>query len=180
MLLAGLSTGHMIGMGIVAVLFVGFALVCSFVIPRRMPDFPGSKGIGVFAIACIALFAAQLASVLFFGVEKSEAKGAEPAGGAKGGAAHAISVTESEFKIALPPQKTLAPGSYTLTVKNSGKIPHDLAITGPKLSGTPTTPMIAPGATSKMTVSLETGMYQLYCTVPGHRKLGMAATISVG
>jgi hypothetical protein len=72
MLVAGLSTGHTIGMLIVAGIFVGFALVCSFVIPRRNPDFPGKNGIGLFAIVCIVLFAAQLTSVLVFGAEKKE------------------------------------------------------------------------------------------------------------
>ena len=70
MLLAGLSTGHTIGMVIVAVTFIGFALVSSFVIPRRQPDFPGKNGISVFAIVCIVLFVAQLTSVIVFGVEK--------------------------------------------------------------------------------------------------------------
>jgi len=70
MLLAGLSTGHTIGMVIVAVTFIGFALVSSFVIPRRQPDFPGKNGISVFALVCIVLFVAQLTSVIVFGVEK--------------------------------------------------------------------------------------------------------------
>jgi hypothetical protein len=60
----------MIGLGIVAAIFIGFALVSSFVIPRRNPDFPGKSGIGVFAIVCVFLFAAQITAVLVFGVEK--------------------------------------------------------------------------------------------------------------
>jgi hypothetical protein len=72
MLLAGLSTGNTIGLSVVAALFVGFALVSSFVVPRRVPDFPGEKGIGVFAIVCVVLFAAQLTAVIVFGVEKDE------------------------------------------------------------------------------------------------------------
>ena len=70
MLLAGLSTGHTIGMIIVALTFIGFALISSFVIPRRRPDYPGKNGIGVFAIVCLVLFAAQLTSVIVFCVEK--------------------------------------------------------------------------------------------------------------
>jgi hypothetical protein len=77
MLLAGLATGNKIGLAVVAVIFVGFALVCSFVIPRRKPDFPGEKGIGVFAIVCVVLFAAQLTSILVFDKEKKEDKPAK-------------------------------------------------------------------------------------------------------
>jgi hypothetical protein len=80
MLLAGLTTSHMIGMLIIAGIFIAFALVCSFVIPRRNPDFPGEKGIGVFAIVCVVLFVAQLASVILLGVEKEESP--QPATGA--------------------------------------------------------------------------------------------------
>src|SRR5882672_1559600 len=72
MLLAGLSTGNMIGLSLVAGIFIVFALVCSFVIPRSHPDFPGKAGIGVFAIVCVVLFIAQLTAVLHFGVEKKE------------------------------------------------------------------------------------------------------------
>lgn len=70
MLLAGLSTGHTIGMIVVALTFIAFALISSLVIPRRQPDYPGKNGIGVFAIVCLVLFAAQLTSVIVFGVEK--------------------------------------------------------------------------------------------------------------
>lgn len=70
MLVAGFSTGHIIGLSVVAAVFVGFALISSFVVPRRRPDFPGKNGIGVFAIVCVLLFAAQLTSIFVFGVEK--------------------------------------------------------------------------------------------------------------
>jgi hypothetical protein len=77
MLLAGLATQNKIGLLVIAGIFVGFALVCSFVISRRNPDFPGEKGIGVFAIVCVVLFAAQLTSILVFDKEKKEDKPAK-------------------------------------------------------------------------------------------------------
>jgi uncharacterized cupredoxin-like copper-binding protein len=176
---AAISTGNMIGLSIVAAIFVAFALVASFVVPRRNPDFPGKNGIGVFAIVAVVLFAAQLTAVLVFGVEK-EANAAEHAPAAPSGPPHTLKVDENEFKIILPPTKTLAPGSYTFVVQNVGKIPHDLAIEGPNLTGTAKTPTIAPGKTAKLTVSLGQGTYQLYCTIPGHRAAGMVAKLAVG
>jgi uncharacterized cupredoxin-like copper-binding protein len=180
-LLAGLSTGHTIGLSIVAVVFIGFALVSSFVAPRRWPDYPGKTGIGIFAVVCVLLFAAQLSSVWVFGAE-SEAKGAEATAGEQGTSAssHTIKVQETEFKISLPSQKTLAPGKYTFDVTNAGKIPHDLAIEGGKVAGPSTSPLIAAGKTATLTVSLEKGSYTLYCSVPGHRALGMLAKLAVG
>ena len=179
MLLAGLSTGNTIGLSVVAALFVGFALVSSFVVPRRFPDFPGKNGIGVFAIVCTVLFVAQLAAVIVFGVE-SEAKGAEHAAGKQGGPSHTIKVQEKEFRIVLPGLKTLAPGSYIFKVQNVGKIPHDLAIDGPKVTGGKKTSLIQPGGTATLTVALGKGSYTLYCNVPGHRAAGMSAKIAVG
>lgn len=72
--LAALTTGHKIGLAVVAVLFIGFALSASFLAPRRWPNFPGEHGISVFILASLALFAAMLAAVLVFGREKKEEK----------------------------------------------------------------------------------------------------------
>ena len=43
LVLAGLSTGHKIGLGIVGAVFICFALLASFVAPRRRPDFPAGR-----------------------------------------------------------------------------------------------------------------------------------------
>ena len=93
MLLAGLATSHIIGMSLIAGAFIAFALVCSFVIPRRNPDFPGEKGIGVFAIVCVALFVAQLASVIILGVEKEETPEPSKAAHVQTHATHARSLS---------------------------------------------------------------------------------------
>ena len=80
MLLAGLSTGHLIGLALVGGAFIAFALVASFVASRRWPDFPGEKGLPVFIIASVAFFIAMLTAVWVFGVEQKEpAKGAAAA-----------------------------------------------------------------------------------------------------
>jgi plastocyanin len=180
-LLAGLSTGHTIGLSIVAVLFIAFALASSFLAPRRWPDYPGKAGIGIFAIVCVLLFAAQLTSVWVFGAE-SEAKGAEGAAAEQGAssASHTINVQEKEYRIVLPAAKTLTPGTYTFEVKNDGQTGHNLVIEGGSLAGPTTTSTIAPGETLQLKASLEAGTYTLYCSIDGHRKLGMLAKLTVG
>jgi hypothetical protein len=62
-----ISTGHEIGLIVVAVVFILFALVASFVAPRLKPDFPGPNGLGPFVIASIVLFVLMVAAVNFFG-----------------------------------------------------------------------------------------------------------------
>jgi uncharacterized cupredoxin-like copper-binding protein len=110
----------------------------------------------------------MITAVEVFGVEKSEA-GTEAHAGAK-----TIDVTESDYKIALPSLKTLAPGTYTFVVKNEGKVAHDLVV------GTKPTKLIQPGGTAELTVALEAGTVSLFCSVDGHRRLGMNTTLSVG
>ncbi len=167
MLLAGLTTGHKIGLGVVGLVFISFALASSFLAPRKRPDFPGKNGLSVFILASFVLFAAMLTAVLTFGVE-SEAKGAGEKVVAK-----TVAVQEKEFKI-LPATLTVAHGAVAFDVKNVGKIPHDLAIQG----GTKTA-LINAGQSATLTVTLKAGTYTLYCSVPGHRQAGMVAKLTV-
>lgn len=67
MLGAEISTGHEIGLVVVAAVFIAFALASSFLMPRYKPDFPGPAGLSVFVIASIVLFGLMVAAVNFFG-----------------------------------------------------------------------------------------------------------------
>ncbi|HEX5247811.1 MAG TPA: cupredoxin domain-containing protein [Gaiellaceae bacterium] len=169
MLLAGLSAGHKIALGVVALVFIGFALTSSFVAPRRRPDFPGKNGLSVFIIACFFMFAAMLSAVVVFGVE-SEAKGAGAEATTSGAT---VQVQEKEYKITLATTR-VHHGVVTFVVKNVGKIPHDLTIQGGKHTAS-----IGPGKTAKLTATLKKGAYTLYCSVPGHRQLGMVTKLTV-
>jgi hypothetical protein len=62
-----LPLGHEIGLILVAAIFIAFALVSSFLVPRFKPDYPGPAGLSVFVIASIVLFALMIAAVNFFG-----------------------------------------------------------------------------------------------------------------
>ena len=75
MLIAITSEGKL-GLGLLAGLFIVFALLCSFYFPRRNPDFPGNR-LGLFALVTVVLFAATMAGVVFFAKEEEEAHGAE-------------------------------------------------------------------------------------------------------
>ena len=75
LVVAALSTGQKIGLASVGGAFILFALICSFVIPRRDPNFPG-KHVGWFTVVSIAFFVAMISAVLVFGKEKEEKAGA--------------------------------------------------------------------------------------------------------
>jgi cytochrome c6 len=76
LVVADLSTGHKIGLAVVGAAFIVFALISSFVLPRRSPNFPG-RFLGLYVTICVLFFAAMLAAVLIFGREQSEAAGEE-------------------------------------------------------------------------------------------------------
>src|SRR5947208_16681228 len=90
-----LSTAHQIGLATTGALFIVFALVSSFVLPRRNPNFPG-RWRNVYLLVSVAFFAAMLSAVVVFGREtKGKAEAAtgttpaqtHPAGNAAAGKA---------------------------------------------------------------------------------------------
>ena len=74
LVVAGLSTGNKIGLAVIGAAFIVFALISSFVLPRRNPNFPG-KNMGWYVTACALFFVAMIAAVLIFGKEKKEPVG---------------------------------------------------------------------------------------------------------
>ena len=173
MLIAALSTGHKIGLAAMAAIFIAFALASSFLLPRLRPAYPGN-GLSVFVVASFVLFALMIGAVEIFGAESERASARElkTAPGPK----QKLTVKETEYRIMLR-AGTYTAGTYELTVQNVGKQPHNLVVKGP--SENASTPLIPPGKSATLTVSLRTGNYDLYCAVPGHKQLGMDATVAV-
>jgi len=56
-------TGYETALLVVAAVFIAFALTVALVIPRSRPGFPG-RGLGIFLLICVALFASQMTAVL--------------------------------------------------------------------------------------------------------------------
>ena len=74
---------------------------------------------------------------------------------------------------------SLAPGTYTFHVTNNGPSSHNLTINGPGVSDK-ATPTFAAGGSQDLTVTLTKGTYDLFCSVPGHKQLGMDTNLTVG
>jgi uncharacterized cupredoxin-like copper-binding protein len=208
-LLAALSTGHKVGLGLVGLAFVLFALVSAFLLPRIRSDYPGRRGLPAFLTVSVALFVGMMFAVFFFGREPSESHAAAgstavstettaptaptttaptttastttaPSASVPTTAPTApksVPVAEVEFKIELP-STNLSPGAYTFDLTNKGHVGHDLVFNGPGVSNEKT-PVIDPGKTTKRTVDLKSGTYDVYCSVPGHKQAGMDVKVKV-
>lgn len=85
----------------------------------------------------------------------------------------------SEFTITLS-QESLRPGTYTFVVEETGQLPHALSIRGPGVDSA-STPVIQPGGDNqRLTVTLQSGTYELWCPVGNHRQQGMELTVTTG
>jgi uncharacterized cupredoxin-like copper-binding protein len=88
-----------------------------------------------------------------------------------------VTAVEKEFSITLTPD-TFSPGTYTFKVENQGSFPHNLTIEGPGVD-TEATPTLDPGDTGELTVTLQKGSYEVWCSVDSHKEQGMDLTIDV-
>ena len=96
--------------------------------------------------------------------------------GGGGGAGETVNVGEVEYKLN-PSDVTVKPGQVTFDVSNDGTTIHNLEVEGVDEAKTPD---LAPGSSGQVTVDLsKPGTYDMYCTIDGHRNLGMEGTVTV-
>jgi uncharacterized cupredoxin-like copper-binding protein len=89
-----------------------------------------------------------------------------------------VTFTLTEFKITTA-STNLTAGSYTFDVQNKGSFQHDLHIATSDGSEIGATPVIQPGASATLQVTLKAGSYTTWCAVDGHRAQGMQGTLTV-
>jgi uncharacterized cupredoxin-like copper-binding protein len=73
----------------------------------------------------------------------------------------------------LEQSKTAKPGKATFVFKSIGRVSHDFKINGKR------TPLISPGKTANLVVTLKKGRHPYLCTVPGHAAAGMKEVFTV-
>ncbi|MDQ6873639.1 MAG: cupredoxin domain-containing protein [Actinomycetota bacterium] len=123
----------------------------------------------------MSVTAVAAGALLLIGGCSSTPRKSTPAGAS--GAGTTVTAVETDFKIALS-QTSLKPGTYTFKVSNHGKAPHNLTVDGPgvkdKASAT-----VQGGESGKVTVTLQAGSYELYCSVDSHKDKGMDMTVKM-
>ena len=202
-----LSTGHEVGLGVTALVFILFALASSLLFPRFRPDYPG-RGLPAFIVISFVFFFGMLTAVENFGGESkhgeaaaAESTTAETTTAAKTTTAETTTqaatttqsaTTTAPTTTAAKPVATKVQVSETefkittgLTSFKAGQITFVAKNDGKiphdlavKEAGDKTN-LIPPGGTAELKVTLKPGKYELYCTVPGHEAAGMKLTITV-
>lgn len=87
-------------------------------------------------------------------------------------------VNAKEFSLIMSRQ-SLHPGSARIQLYNGGEDAHDLRLK--RVGGTRTLRVqeTAPGDVSELKTMLRSGKWKLWCSLPGHAKAGMRATLVV-
>ena len=78
-----------------------------------------------------------------------------------------------------PKDITVGTGEIVFVVKNQGSIEHNLVLASLGEKTVAQIAIIEPGQTREVAASLPAGIYAIYCSLPGHRDAGMAATLRV-
>jgi plastocyanin len=199
--LLGLTNAQRFGLAGVAFVFVAFSLIVSMVVPRYRPDFPGRRRLGLFIGVVVVLFIAMLGAVEVFAKEEEEAPHEEaaaieeagegspapappaeapppPAPPAAGGEATTLENPADPSQLRFSKSALEAPaGEVTLVMENPSPLEHNIAVRGDGLDEKGK--IVGQGEESEVTVDLEPGEYEFYCSVPGHEDAGMKGTLTV-
>jgi plastocyanin len=89
-----------------------------------------------------------------------------------------IQISETEFSLDPSTVNLSKPGTYEFRAVNDGQVTHALEIEGKGIETE--TEDIEPGETMTLRVTLsESGSYELYCPIDGHKGKGMEGTVTV-
>ncbi len=90
-----------------------------------------------------------------------------------------VQVVEKEYSLTLSRLRVRS-GNVVVQLVNFGMDDHDLVVQGNARGSKPYSfKLLAPGTLETRTLKLAPGRYTLYCSVPGHRALGMVASLIV-
>jgi uncharacterized cupredoxin-like copper-binding protein len=105
--------------------------------------------------------------------------GARPGSESRASAGHSrLQVTQVEFRLMLS-RGVVKAGSIGLEAVDRGMDPHDLRLRPVTSRQEIAVPELKPGQRWDLLVHLKPGIYQLWCSLPEHAKLGMRATLRV-
>jgi cytochrome c6 len=151
---AGLSTSHKFGLAAVGAAFIAFALISSFVLPKRNPNFPGDR-MKLYVTVCVLFFAAMVAAVIILGKEGKEAKAEQITTASTSPTATAPTTTASASTTPSAPQGDAAAGK-TVFADSGCNGCHTLKAAGASATVGPTLDELKP-AYARIVTQVENG-----------------------
>ena len=94
-----------------------------------------------------------------------------------GTASQTISISGTDFAFTPSTVTVDAPGTYTFDLTNDGATDHAIEIEGQGSEERSDT--VSPGESASVTIDLQSGTYEMYCPIDGHRAQGMEGEITV-
>ena len=104
--------------------------------------------------------------------------GSSAAAGSPASAGTHLQVTEVEYRLLLS-RGVVKEGPVSLEEIDGGMDPHDLRLRHGRSPNAIPQPLLSPGQRWDGVVVLKPGVYHLWCSLPGHWKLGMRALLRV-
>jgi uncharacterized cupredoxin-like copper-binding protein len=142
-----------------------------------LPRLAAGLAAGVVAAAVLAGCGSGNSSAAGTSNSAAGSASSSAAGSATSSTTSTVTATEADFSIKLSSSDLIA-GTYTFNVTNAGKATHALTIQGPGgLNKTSDT--VQGGKSTTMTVTLQSGKYEVFCPVGNHRAMGMDTTLTV-
>jgi uncharacterized cupredoxin-like copper-binding protein len=80
----------------------------------------------------------------------------------------------SEFSFAPPFLVFEKAGTYSISIRNDGTLPHNFTI-----DGVGKTPDVQPGETVTAELTFKQGNFEFYCSIDDHAEQGMTGTLNV-
>jgi hypothetical protein len=108
----------------------------------------------------------------------TDSLGSAPAGGAHAAAGRNLQVTLVEYRLMLS-EAVVKAGPVDLEAIDAGMDPHDLRLRHGRSASYTAEPQLESGQRWDGVVVLKPGRYHLWCSLAGHWKLGMHATLRV-
>jgi uncharacterized cupredoxin-like copper-binding protein len=98
--------------------------------------------------------------------------------GGAGGATTLENPADAGGDLAFQKDSLTAPaGEVMLVMENPSSVEHNIAVKGDGVDEKGE--VVGQGETSEVSVTLEAGEYEFYCSVPGHEAAGMKGTLTV-
>jgi uncharacterized cupredoxin-like copper-binding protein len=204
-LVYGLSTGHKVGLGVVGLVFIVFALSSSFLFPRFRAQFPG-RGLPAFIVVSLVFFFGMLTAVEVFGAEPKETEQSKNAADTFSQAQPTTAVTATTQTTApatTQQQTTTAEKTTTQQAKpqeikvresefkiqmptslKAGKVTFEIENEGAlphdlSIVGGPKSKLVPAKGKATFTATVKSGKVEFYCSVPGHKQAGMDVKVQV-